>query len=85
MTMNCIPGEAGEGEWMRAHLGDHHVAVKGAAAVVLGRPVDEAANLGDDGGTESDVGYKVAIPASVGCEVSGEGFAACGCWMMMLT
>lgn len=69
---------------MRAHLGDHHVAVKGAAAVVLGRPVDEAANLGNDGRTKGNVGHKVAIPASVGCEVSGEGFGgACGCWMML--
>lgn len=43
-------------------LGDHHVAVKGAAAVGLGRLVDVFPDLGDDGGTKGDVGYEVAVP-----------------------
>lgn len=43
-------------------LGDHHVAVKGAAPVVLSRLVNVAADLGHHGGTKGDVGHKVAVP-----------------------
>lgn len=47
---------------MRAHLSNHHMAVKGATAVLLGRSVDKPANLGHDGGAKGHVGHKVAIP-----------------------
>lgn len=44
------------------HLGDHHVAVKGAAAVPGGGLIDVFPDLGDDGGAEGDVRYEVAVP-----------------------
>lgn len=47
-----------------AYLGNHHVAVKRSAAVLLGRlglgyvfP-----NFGDNWGTECEVGHKVTVP-----------------------
>lgn len=47
------------------HLCNHHVAVKRAPTVRLGRPVDVPANLGHDGGSKRDVGDKVPVPACV--------------------
>lgn len=69
---------------MRAHLGNHHVAVKGAAAVVLGRPIDEAANLGDDGRAKSHVGNEMAIPeVLVRLATKVRGAWGLLCWMML--
>lgn len=46
-------------------LGNHHVAVKGAASMRGGGLLDVRADLGDDGGTEGDVGNEVAVPGWV--------------------
>jgi len=45
----------------KTHLRDHHVAVKGAPALGLRRPANMRADLGDNGGSEGDVGDKVTV------------------------
>lgn len=44
------------------HLGNHHVAVKGAFAVALGWFGDVLADLGDHGRAECEVWDEVAVP-----------------------
>ena len=44
-------------------LGDHHVAVEGAAAVLGARGLDVLADLGHDGRAEGDVGHEMAVPS----------------------
>lgn len=55
---------AGVFEFLYPFLGfrDHHVAVKGSAAVVLGGLVDVFADLGDDRSAECDVGNEMSVP-----------------------
>lgn len=45
------------------YLCNHHVAVKGAPSVALGRLIDMLPDLGDDGRSEGDVGHEVPVPA----------------------
>lgn len=46
-------------------LGDHHVAVKGAPAVALGRLVDVLSDLGHDRRAKGEVRHKVAVPTMI--------------------
>lgn len=56
-------GWEGAGIGVDEYLGNHHVAVKGALAVVLGRSVDVGADLDHNGRAEGEVGDEVAVPA----------------------
>lgn len=47
------------------YLCNHHVAVKGALAVRLARSFNMFSDLGDDWGSKSDVGDKVAVPRRI--------------------
>lgn len=44
------------------YLCNHHVAVECSAATVLCGLIDVLSNLGNNGGTESNVGNKVTVP-----------------------
>lgn len=44
------------------YLCNHHVAVKGASAMVLGGLVNVRSDLCNDGRSEGDVGHEMAIP-----------------------
>lgn len=47
---------------VRFYLCNHHVAVKGASAMVLGGLVNVGADLCNDGRSEGDVRHEMAIP-----------------------
>lgn len=49
-----------------AHLGNHHVAVKRASAMSLGRLIDMLPDRGHDGCPKGDVGNEVPVPVSSG-------------------
>jgi len=57
--------DAGGNAWdemgWEIHLCDHHMAVKGTAAMSNRRAVDMTADFGDDWGTEGHVGHEMAV------------------------